>query len=136
MNTFIKPGLDSAAFIVNQSREITEIYEEDIDVEIIVENLNTGQLAQAEAVTFDPFVNADCNLFDYKIKNLSDDFFDEQDEYMFSFRDEANVLPETSAIASFPSKSILTEVEYQYLGGIRIDGEEASTVTVLSLIHI
>jgi hypothetical protein len=127
VNTFINLEQDSVGFFIRTNEPLgseTSTSLTNIEAEITIENVSDNVTITADKNTQSPIP------YNYLNSNINTDFLNADDEYLFTVRDLSGDYPTASAQVRFPSKSTIKNIEYKYEGGIREDGDEASSFKI------
>jgi len=74
--------------------------------------------------------NTGGRVHNHYINGYDPDFFSSDANLNFKISEPSGDYPEIDVNAKFPSKTILKEVVFEYDGGIREDGDEASSINI------
>ena len=130
VNTFINIEQDTVGIFVHPNQALASDRDFDfdaIDAEITLEDLSNSSVIAIPKVTD---LQNEQKPYNYINSNVDTDFFNAENEYLLSVRDLSADYPTATAQVSFPSKSVIKNIDFLYEGGIREDGDEASLFTI------
>lgn len=130
INTFVNTGQDSINMYVGRNFPLSSnatLDFESINAEVTIENLTNGNIITVDKV---PNLPNSQRPYNYTNPNIADDYFDRGQEYLFTVRDISGEFPTATSQVSFPSKSVIKNIEFDYEGGIREDGDKASSFEI------
>jgi len=131
VNTFLQPEQDSIGIYVGSNLPLSSteasVDFERINADITIENLTNGSTITAQYREIDM---AKLLPYNYVNTNIDQSYFNNSDEYLFTISDIAGQYPTVTTQATFPTKSIIKTTDYEYEGGIREDGDQASSFTI------
>lgn len=118
---FIQPDQDTVALIVETNSSLGRFERTRIQAEVTIENITNGSMN----TTSD---RGGLNV--YELRDLENSFINTNDKYLFTVDDQEGIIPSVTCQATFPTKSVLKNIEYNYEGGIRIEGDDASSFNI------
>jgi hypothetical protein len=118
---FIEPKQDTVTLIVEPNSPLGRFERPMIQADVTMENITKGSMNTTSDQLF---------LNDYVLRDLGDSFINTDDEYLFTIHDQEGIIPSVTSQAKFPTKTVIKNIEFNYEGGIRIDGDNASSFNI------
>ncbi len=130
INTFIQPNQDTVGMYVGRNFPLSS--RESIDYLAINADITIDKLSSNTSISVAMVENFQNNQRpnNYVNSDVMEDFFESGQEYLLTARDIDEEYPTTISQVRFPTKTTITNTIYDYEGGIREDGDEATSFTI------